>query len=175
MGLDMYLFKVKKRSDFSDFSLVNFCRSFCYIKDVEDNDLRAYLSKKSYSHRENHQEVLYIEIAYWRKANMIHNWFYTNCANSTQKDYDYLLVKKTQLEELVKVCKEVLTYKDIAIKEKIIGELIEKLPTKSGFFFGSTQYDENYFNDVEHTISLIDNVLETTDFDTETVFYYGNY
>lgn len=34
------------------------------------------------------------------------------------------------------------------------------LPTCSGFFFGSEQYDEYYFEDVKHTKEAIDVVLE---------------
>jgi hypothetical protein len=39
-------------------------------------------------------------------------------------------------------------------------ELAEKLlPTASGFFFGGTEYDQWYFNDIEETIKIIDNAL----------------
>jgi hypothetical protein len=34
------------------------------------------------------------------------------------------------------------------------------LPTTSGFFFGSTEYDEYYYSDVEHTIGMIKRVIE---------------
>jgi hypothetical protein len=35
----------------------------------------------------------------------------------------------------------------------------EYLPTTTGFFFGSTEYDEWYFRDLESTVEIIDNAL----------------
>jgi len=35
----------------------------------------------------------------------------------------------------------------------------EHLPTTSGFFFGSTEYDEWYFQDLQSTVEIIDNAL----------------
>lgn len=44
--------------------------------------------------------------------------------------------------------------------EKIQDELDSILPTQSGFFFGSTSYDEWYFNDLENTVKIIDKIFE---------------
>ena len=51
----------------------------------------------------------------------------------------------------------------------------ELLPTASGFFFGSTDYDEYYVMDIEATIDIITKVLETTDFDKEMVYYVSSW
>ncbi len=32
----------------------------------------------------------------------------------------------------------------------------ELLPTRDGFFFGSTEYDEDYFEDLEETVAKIE-------------------
>jgi hypothetical protein len=45
------------------------------------------------------------------------------------------------------------------------------LPTSSGFFFGSTEYDEWYYQDLENTIEQCQKVIEETDWDTEVVVY----
>ena len=37
------------------------------------------------------------------------------------------------------------------------------LPSTSGFFFGSTDYDEWYFGNVQYTITLIENLLKVND------------
>jgi hypothetical protein len=47
----------------------------------------------------------------------------------------------------------------------------ELLPTQSGFFFGSTDYDEWYFNDVKEVLSWVDGVLDNLD-DREVVLMY---
>lgn len=40
------------------------------------------------------------------------------------------------------------------------GEVAELLPTQSGFFFGSTDYDEWYLQDIDDTINLLEQVLK---------------
>ena len=57
------------------------------------------------------------------------------------------------------------------VKDSSVAE--ELLPSTSGFFFGSTDYDEYYVDDIKNTIDIINKVLETTDFDTQ-MLYYGS-
>ena len=39
-------------------------------------------------------------------------------------------------------------------------EIEELLPTQDGFFFGQTNYDQFYMQDIEHTIEILKNVIE---------------
>jgi hypothetical protein len=39
----------------------------------------------------------------------------------------------------------------------------ELLPTGEGFFFGGTAYDEFYFEDVKHTIDVLELILSDED------------
>lgn len=43
----------------------------------------------------------------------------------------------------------------------------ELLPTGSGFFFGGTDYDEYYFQDLEETVAIIDLALSPENEDLE--------
>ena len=86
-----------------------------------------------------------VEVCYWRKANHIHRWFVEH-AQGGKDDCGHYDVSRDLIKELVKVCKEVLANKDLA-------ETL--LPTESGFFFGSTEYDTGYFDDCEHTIKML--------------------
>lgn len=52
---------------------------------------------------------------------------------------------------------------------------MELLPAQSGFFFGSTDYDQWYMSDIDYTIEKILKVLKTTDFDKEIVFYRSSW
>ena len=52
---------------------------------------------------------------------------------------------------------------------------MELLPTTSGFFFGGTDYDEYYVNDIKETIDIVTKVLETTDFEKEMVYYVSSW
>ena len=44
------------------------------------------------------------------------------------------------------------------------------LPTRSGFFFGGTQYDECYFGDVKQTVQLISDTIKN--YPDDTIFKY---
>jgi hypothetical protein len=59
-------------------------------------------------------------------------------------------VSREQLTELREVCQKILDNNELAN---------QLLPTASGFFFGGTEYDQWYFNDIEETIKIIDNAL----------------
>ena len=143
----------------------------------------------------------YIEesVGYWRKANAIHNWFVNNVQGG-EDDCKQYYVSIDQLEELLKVCKEV---KEKAIIKKGTikngmrfengkwepitedGEYIENaeeiegiLPTASGCFFGSTDYDQWYMQDIDKTIELIEEILKDEEemkkagFNWETEYVY---
>jgi hypothetical protein len=112
---------------------------------------------------------IWTEIGYWRKANHIHKWF-VDCVQDGEDDCEKYEVTKSNLLDLKAVCEEVLS-----LKGKDEGKIEEILPTTSGFFFGGTEYDEYYFSDVEETIRIINNVLETTDFEKELVVYQSSW
>lgn len=119
-------------------------------------------------------------VGYWRKANAIHQWFVEQCQDG-KDDCGRYSVTQEQLVELRDKCKAVLalevvpgqvhdgtTYlpggkvqKDfspgIVLKEP--DKAAEILPTRSGFFFGGTDYDEGYLDDLRNTIEIIDKVL----------------
>ena len=81
------------------------------------------------------------EAAYWRKANAIHAWFVQNVQDG-EDDCGHYHVSREKLEELASVCNRVLEDPSKAD---------ELLPTQSGFFFGSTDYDEWYRRNLEYT------------------------
>lgn len=112
------------------------------------------------------KRVSYIseEVGYWRKANQIHKWFVDNCGDGRDECQD-MDVSEEQLRNLLKTCKEIIEKcpleveqdKKVITNPEIAGEL---LPTASGFFFGSTEYDEYYFGDIQETVEIIENLLE---------------
>ncbi len=102
------------------------------------------------------------ELIYWRKANQIRGWIQNNVDGFV--DNGSVVVPKEKLEELLHVCKTVLEYES----ENVSKEL---LPVTSGFFFGSNEYDEWYYNDVEETATQLEKILQTFDFDNYEVVY----
>lgn len=90
-------------------------------------------------------------VAYWRKANAIHKWFVDNCAKG-EDNCQRVPVDTSELEQLVRICKLLLEDKD-PDKAK------EMLPPQPGFFFGSTEVDEWYWQDLEETVKQIEAIL----------------
>ena len=150
MGLDMYLSAkryMSKYFDAADVERIEKVNNIFGITGIEDGDYGA-------------QEVTF-RVCYWRKANAIHAWFVQNCQDGVDECQE-TWVSREQLQELLDLCKEVLANKD---------KPAELLPSKSGFFFGSTDYDEWYFQDIEFTAQRLEKIL--TDPALEKMdFYY---
>lgn len=90
------------------------------------------------------------EIMYWRKANHIHKWFVDHCADG-EDDCQEIYVDKDDLSELVHSC--IIVLNNHALREEL-------LPTTSGFFFGSTDYDEHYYGSLMHLVDTLEPELK---------------
>lgn len=90
------------------------------------------------------QEVLF-EVGYWRKANQIHKWFVDNVQHGKDDCGNYYVSN----ENLDKLKLEAET----ALKSDNPKEI---LPTQAGFFFGNTEYNEYYKQDLQDTIEIIE-------------------
>jgi hypothetical protein len=137
MGLDMYLTKKT------------------YVgANYEHNEVAGEIKlfKKDYELPIELNRVSYVDehVGYWRKANHIHDWFVQN-AQGGEDNCKPHYVSIEQLEELLEYCKEV-------VKNPEVAESI--LPTKKGFFFGNTEYNEYYLEDCKYTIELIEGLLK---------------
>lgn len=96
----------------------------------------------------------------WRKANQIRQWFVTRF----DKDDDAQLkitLTGDDIDALISDIEQVLGDKQLAPN---------LLPTSSGFFFGSTDYDIYYFGELKDTLQYLKNDFEY-DFDNEQLFY----
>ena len=100
----------------------------------------------------NFNKVEYVteEVCYWRKANQIHAWFVEHVQNGVDNCGNYE-VSVDDLRELISDCKQVLDRPELAA---------DILPTRSGFFFGSTDYDEDYFEELKYTVETLEEALK---------------
>lgn len=146
--------------------------------------LDMYLNRKRYSHTNEKGNRVYSEeeVGYWRKANQIHNYIVEHFANGEDNCQPIGLDLK-DLENLLDVCEKVRksinlvdgklvqSYSFNSKGEKeyhyIDGKVIEDttvceelLPTCSGFFFGNTDYNEWYVQDIDYTIDLLKKLIE---------------
>jgi hypothetical protein len=148
MGLDMYL---EKRT---------------YVKQWDHQSAEekheVVVTKGGQPTNIDPKKVKYIieEAGYWRKANQIHRWFVENVQNGVDNCGDYY-VDSEKLAELLELCKRVKA--DHSLAEEL-------LPSASGFFFGGTEYDEWYFNDIDNTIAILEECLE----DERGDYYYSS-
>jgi len=144
MGLDQYLYAKK------------FAHSGSWATD-EDKQLFASLvaTSKVGEFMETDFPTAFVEVkvAQWRKENAIHQWFVSNCQNG-EDDCRSTHVSREQLEELRDTCRKVLADNSLAD---------ELLPTSSGFFFGSTDYNEWYIAGLTYTADTIDKLFTMPD------------
>jgi hypothetical protein len=126
-------------------------------------------------HKRDKSGNLVFEYGYWRKANHIHNWFVVNCQDGIDECQE-TEVTKDKIEELHRVCTEIMNTHKKLLPDVIKLTLYEDvLPTVEGFFFGGTDYDEDYIQDVEDTINILNNVLEGTNFETDKIIYLSSW
>jgi hypothetical protein len=104
--------------------------------------------------------TLEVQVAYWRKANQIHKWFVDHVQNGKDDCGDYY-VSREQLQLLLDTCKIVLIDRE---------EASQLLPVQEGFFFGSYEYNEYYFSDIQDTIDQLEKVL--TEYPQDWEFKY---
>lgn len=150
MGLDMYLSAKKYMSKYfdpADVERIEKINDIFGVTGVEDGDYGA--------------EEVKFRIAYWRKANQIHQWFVDNCQEGIDECQE-TWVSREQLQELIDICKQVLA--DNSKAEEL-------LPTQSGFFFGGTDYDEWYLGDLKYTVERFEKILADPAF-AKADFYY---
>lgn len=91
---------------------------------------------------ENEIEMSYEEYnAYFRKVNFL--FYYFDQTIKTMHDQWFAFVTPEDVDDIIDRCERVL--KDNRLAHEL-------LPTQSGFFFGSTDYDNWYFHDVKNCL-----------------------
>jgi hypothetical protein len=88
-------------------------------------------------------------LAYFRKVNFLVG-FFENYFDKEIENCENFKITKKSVEELKTRCEKVLA------NHKLAEEL---LPTREGFFFGSLNYDEYYFEDVAQVLDTCKEVL----------------
>lgn len=124
------------------------------VKDFFNSFLRSY-----------HAE----EDAYFRKVNFIYHYFQPRledeCCFVTKADLEDIIERCDKILEglnFKKVCDGEIPYEKIALAQEL-------LPTQSGFFFGSTDYDKWYFADVRDARRQMKKLLRGFNEDTDVI------
>lgn len=157
---------------------------------------------KSYNFQLKKIGTIIEDVAYWRKANAIHSWFVENCQGGVDECQE-TYIKKEQLEELLDICEQVVAGSELVDgciengytieKDEDSGEMVkipnlqpgkvikdsavaeELLPTTGGFFFGSTEMNEWYLDDIKYTVKVLKEVIEETDWSEQDIYYQSSW
>ena len=167
---------------------------------VDIDNLAKMYGQRFYAWDDEHKypdEGICEHVGYWRKANAVHKWFVDHVQNGEDDCAYHREVKKEDLEDLRDACEKVLRsavlvngkvkngYRWTNNGEEPIWEdgktvadatvCREVLPIARGFFFGGTEYDEWYINDIRYTYELCCKLLKETDFDKQMIYYCSSW
>ena len=162
MGLDMYLEGSFSRRayvqptdqqyvDMREGKEVTVEKSQALIDALESTGLQ----NAPIEHEWNHLTYVF-PIWTWRKANQIHKWFVDNVQEGNDNCQRHWVTKE-KLIELSELIDEILEIEDPTEK---VAKAKELLPTDiEGCFFGSEEYDDWYFENLEDTKKVLDKVF----------------
>jgi len=162
MGLDMYF--EARTSKFNSFSRWDLQEGKMdktkYPKDL--TTFGEYIMGNNYK---SHSTEEYYQIGYFRKFNALHNWIVKHLANDVD-ECQRIYIEENEAEGLLKILKEVQA--DHTLADQL-------LPTADGCFFGSLQYDEWYFNDVDRAVELFDTIINNFNFGKYDLIYQASW
>lgn len=155
MGLDQYL------------EARRFVSGYSHSKPEEKELFKAITEAVGMSDKHDERfATVSVNVAYWRKANQIHNWFVNNVQGG-EDDCKTYFVSREKLLELENLCRRVAESGEPEVAAKL-------LPTASGFFFGGTDYDEYYFQDVDWTAKRLAELASLPEGMNGFDFYYSS-
>lgn len=198
MGLDMYLERAPKVSGLTFKETIDLERKYENVENINKIPKKyqpLFHKRGEYISYNSMKE----QMMYWRKANAIHNYFVQHCGGGVD-ECQPIQVSRKDLEELVLDCEKIIkattmvkakiengyTYDEKGKKKPFMedGETMDEkgkkiakklLPSQSGFFFGNTNYDQWYFDDIKTTYDSLKPILDTFDFDKDYLIYQASW
>ena len=137
MGLDMYLKGKRYLST--------------YKEDSEDAKISQDIAERFPEIAGRTVNEITCELGYWRKANAIHGWFVRNIQDGRDECQESY-VSADKLRSLQDACRAVLA-------DHTKADML--LPPTAGFFFGSSDVDQYYIEDLEVTVKIIDSIFNS--------------
>ena len=162
MGLDMYLegsfstraYERPTDQDYADM------REGKEVKIEKSPELKDAISAIGFENAPIQHQYTYFQYVFpiitWRKANAIHKFF----VDEVQKGNDNCQRHYVPREKLQKLLDRITTILDIKTPVAREMKAEELLPTQSGFFFGTEEYDDWYYQDLEDTKKTLEKVFE---------------
>lgn len=164
MGLDMYFYA--RKNTYESFSRWDRERDpnaedkTNYPRDL--NVFAAYIAEHNFKSCDIIQKY---QIGYFRKFNALHQYIVDQAADG-EDNCQVIFLDKEDVEKLYNIMCEIL---------KDNTKAPELLPTAEGFFFGSTQYDDWYFQNVENARDLFNMILQNFNFEEYELAYQASW
>ena len=158
MGLDMFIYKVKK----TDHSVKELSKLDNNPKE-DDPAIAEFLPLYTPFESTPDFKSIFKQVAYWRKFNALHQWFVTHAQLGIDNCGLYELD-----QDVLRSCHDTL-------EEAFYKKNHYVLPPTQGFFWGSTEIDDYYWNNVEEAIQTISSLIDNTDWATERLFYQSSW
>ena len=99
------------------------------------------------------------EVKYWRKASAIHRWFTQDAEEDNCVEFSKTI---EDVERLHRMCTNSLNKKE------------PLLETGSGFFWGNTDYDDFYWEDIKETAESLEDIINEHE-EGDKYLYYAWY
>ena len=175
MGLDMYYYARTKNklnaNEFNDDNYHSFSKWDVENKVDETNypedlkELGDYIFERNFKSSFIEEDgSYYYQIGYYRKFNALHRYM-CNLDGGRDECQDILLTRDN-IKELYDLLNTINHNRSKAP---------ELLPVEEGFFFGSYDYDDWYFNKVNDAIEMCELFLKYFDFDKYDLIYQASW
>lgn len=115
---------------------------------------------------EGHGAVVRVQIAQFRKFNALHGYIKKRVGeieNLQEVPINDLI------DEMYEDCKLILATKD---SKDGNADAIQRMPPTEGFFFGSTEVDRWYYNDMKELHDLLSDLIKISEMNDSTAFSY---
>lgn len=166
MGLDIHFYKQKRLEGQAkeacrhlEAKYEELVQEIARLEDKGNNDatLEKLYEEKEKCSLDVKKLTEFTEVAYFRKVNFLVDFF------GYKENLSEVTITREKIELLIKKCKIVLE------NNELVKDL---LPTVPGFFFGSLEYDEDYFESVADVLHEFEKILSDTDFDTHEIIMW---
>jgi hypothetical protein len=153
MGLDMYLYKK------------TYVQNWEHQTPEQRHTISVKLGENAREDIKPHRIAYIVEqIGYWRKFNALHGWIIDNCGGGID-ECQKIDISAHDLRVLLETLREVKR----AIEDKDNKTISLLFPPTGGFFFGSTEVDEYYKEQIDQTIPIIEEAVNEEEGEE---FYY---
>lgn len=168
MGLDIYVNRLRRKyGNVNEFATDYKAFNKKVDAEWENSTLTYEKIEKKY---DNLNPRITKILAYFIKVNFLVSWFEKHCGLDNNEIFS--IFGKADIADLIETCEEVLTHRE-KDEDKGVQFAKDNLPTCSGFFFGSTEYANWYFDDVECVLDDFSKIYENATDDDQFLIEFN--